>query len=358
LNFYYSTLREEIIKAGLRPSPSVEHWDEQNGIDMEGSAVLLRPALRATMREMIREGFWGDHAGFRTKREQKLLQAVQLLSLDWTDLIASLPQIPAGQELHILETSIVTDNPLFCIGFECWEELSQSLTGVSREVRQLFLELACVLEGMLDNPPDSPIWKPDAVQLPTRFWDVLKRLARETLAAADWAPGKPEIDIAAFIRFGHWIPRRQLKTRKSDGALGAISLDDAGFFPPLIDGTTMTINAIDVGLREGHPWYVKTGRQEQFLRKCKLIFRGIKNSQRKISSLKSNGTRELHSIVDLPMSATISDAPHEEIFEFTGTMLDVDPDAPQPGQPSGYVEWTIRAQKFELVDEEWREAPP
>ncbi|MBS1701760.1 MAG: hypothetical protein JST12_08865 [Armatimonadetes bacterium] len=49
--------RREIVKHGLRPSPTVSNWDG-TAVGLKGQNVFISGLMRTQMARMINEGYW------------------------------------------------------------------------------------------------------------------------------------------------------------------------------------------------------------------------------------------------------------------------------------------------------------
>lgn len=287
---------------------------------------------------------------------QRLLVSLQFAALAGPDQIACLPKVPEGFELAIHGTHFRTTDPLFCIGYEsysCFESFVQRKTAPES---QLLAESACVLDAMISTDLLNRAWRVERAGPTHCLWRVLRRLSRLALEKLDVPESRPEIDLREYISVGRWVPKRIAATRTCNDAFNSLALAETGFSPPIIDGSTLEVEAFDVGLLPDHPWYVKPVLASQKLKRCRLVFHGVSGSRRVISVVEDqwrSQTRADHLVVDVNKESRNLNDSADQVFEFTGTMINWEPDSTDQKGMTGYVKWTIKANAFELIDENW-----
>ena len=142
--------------------------------------------------------------------QNKLRLVLQFLALDNQRKLVALPKMPMGKELSIYETNIKTDNPLFCLVYECFVCIEQNKFG-NDEMASILNEMECLIDEMISHKSQSWIWDtgdPGLSASSHLFWAILKRLAREALRLQNWPMEAPLLS-QDFITIGKWVPKSQ-----------------------------------------------------------------------------------------------------------------------------------------------------
>ena len=141
------------------------------------------------------------------RKDQKLLQVLQFLALGNREKLICLPKIPIGMKLEIFETSIRTDNALFCVGYECYDCIDRHKFGAN-DAAHILSEMECLLDAMISYKDRRWMWNvgdPGLSNSTHLFWLILKRLAKDALKLRDWPEAMPRINLEDFITVGRWV---------------------------------------------------------------------------------------------------------------------------------------------------------
>lgn len=123
--------------------------------------------------------------------------------------------MPENTVLEIFETSIRTDNPLLCVGYECYDCIDRNKFGNDESYRVL-AELECMLDAMIGHPNEHWMWNsgdPGLYAGPHLFWNIVRRLATEVLRLRNWPPVAPDLVWDKFITVGRLV-KKPAKTSK------------------------------------------------------------------------------------------------------------------------------------------------
>src|ERR1022692_271654 len=175
----------------------------------------------------------------------KLSEMLRFLALEHPEQVACLPSAPTGMELKIDETSIRTDSPLLCLGYEIFNLLEHRRS--EDEVGQVLGEIECLLDLMIAKPDLlANIWGMAWQDSPHTLWAILRRLSRDALRAMSLPRGAPVIVLSDFMTVGKWVLKRSSVRRVCNDAFDALDLSESGFDAPVIGGDTLTVAADDV----------------------------------------------------------------------------------------------------------------
>jgi hypothetical protein len=149
------------------------------------------------------------------KDDEKLLKVLQFLALDSGGKLACLPKFPIGEELEIFRTNYRSDNPLFCIGYECFDCIERNKLGPD-EASQILADMEALLDEMIGHEKGWWIWsveEPGLARSTHFFWRILRRLAIEVLNQRNLPDDVPTIELTNFITVGRWVPTRKNEKR-------------------------------------------------------------------------------------------------------------------------------------------------